>query len=106
MSVNDIVKTLHMFDKKSELPIYESCFKPKLTRAIKPLKYHIELVHTVVWGPSQEPSIVGSRYVITFIHDSSCIIWIYFMKNKSGILQKFLEFKSIAENQCNRKTKL
>ena len=50
MSINDIVRNLPLFDKKSNLLIRDSCCKAKLTRIIKPLKdtvskYPLEIVY-------------------------------------------------------------
>ena len=34
------------------------------------------------------------------------MVWIYFVKKKSDIFTKFIEFKKMVENQCNRKIKM
>jgi hypothetical protein len=47
-------------------------------RTLKPEK--LELVHSDLWGPSLVASLGGSQYYITFIDDSSRMVWIYFLK--------------------------
>ena len=69
-------------------------------------KHPFKLVHTHVWGPSQVASIGGSRYFVAFIDDYSRMVWIYYVKNKTDVFTKFVEFKKMVENQCNRKIKM
>lgn len=61
----------------------------------------LDLIHTDVCGPS----IGGSRYFVTFIDDHSRRIFVYFMKNKSEVFEKFKLFKAMVENQHERKIK-
>ena len=49
----------------------------------------LELVHTYLWGPFPVASLGGSRYYITFIDDCSNKVWVYFLKNKSDVLDTF-----------------
>ncbi|CAM8921688.1 unnamed protein product [Rhodiola kirilowii] len=51
-----------------------------------------ELVHSDVWGPCPVPSVPGFRYFVTFVDDFSRMTWIYFMKNRSELLQHFSSF--------------
>ena len=67
VSNNDVVIGMPKFNRNSILPVCEPCCKAKLTRNVMSLtnptcKNMLELVHTDVWGPSQVPSIGGSRY--------------------------------------------
>ena len=52
------------------------------------------------------PSLGGSRYYLSFINKFSIITWIYFLKKKSTIFERFLEFKVLFENQIDRKIKV
>jgi len=74
----------------------------KPNRASKPL----ELVHSDVCGPMKTTSIAGSRYFLTFIDDFTRHIWVYFLKEKSQVLNKFKEFKARAETQSGGKIKV
>ena len=59
----------------------------------------LDFIRLDVWGPSLEASIGGARYYITFIDDFSRKIWVYFLKQKSEVFQKFKEWKTLVENQ-------
>ena len=59
-----------------------------------------------VWEPSSVTSIGGARYHITFIDDFSRKVWVYFLKQKSKVFQKFKEWKTVVENQMGRKVKV
>jgi len=51
----------------------------------------LDLIHTDVEGPSPVVSIRGGRYDIAFIDDFSTKVWVYFLKQKSKVFQKFKE---------------
>ena len=51
----------------------------------------LNLIHTDVWGPSPVASIGGARSYVTFIDDFSRKVWVYFLKQKSEVFQKFKE---------------
>jgi hypothetical protein len=66
----------------------------------------LELVHSDVFGPVIVPSLGGSMYYVSFIDDFSRKTWIYFMRKKSKVFEKFKEFKSLVENQTDKKIKV
>ena len=74
-------------------------FPSKSTREKKIL----ELVHSDLFGPMSVPSLGGSRYYVPFIDNFSRMTWIYFLKKKSKVFKRFLEFKALVENQTDRK---
>jgi transposase InsO family protein len=51
-------------------------------------------------------SLNGYLYYVLFIDDHCRKTWIYFLKNKDGVLAKFQEFKSQVENLTGRKIKV
>jgi hypothetical protein len=55
----------------------------------------LELVHSDVFDPITVPSLGGSLYYISFIDDFSWKTWIYFLRKKSEVFDKFKEFKSL-----------
>jgi hypothetical protein len=61
-------------------------------------KWILELVHSDVFGPVSVPSLGGSMYYVSFIDDFSRKTWIYFLRKKSKVFEKFKEFKSLVEN--------
>jgi hypothetical protein len=66
----------------------------------------LELVHSDVFGPVTVPSLGGSLYYVSFIDDFSRKTWIYFLRKKSEVFEKFKEFKSLVENQTDKKIKV
>ena len=47
-------------------------------------------------------SLSGYVYNVTFIDEFSRKTWIYFMKNKDEVFNKFKEFKSLIENHTEK----
>lgn len=66
----------------------------------------LDLVHFDVCGPMPVKSIGGSFYYVTFIDDFSRKAWIYFMKTKDKVFNKFQEFKTEVENLQGKKIKI
>src|SRR5579871_4259607 len=68
----------------------------------------LELVHSDLLGPVRVLSIIGSRYVLTFIDQYSHFPRSYYLKTKesSAVLEKFKEYKSWAENITNQRIKI
>lgn len=69
------------------------------TRATKIL----ELIHSDLAGPMENPSIGKAKYLLTFIDDFSHKTFVYFLKTKGEVFSKFKEFKNLVENQTGRK---
>jgi len=65
-------------------------------------KNPLELVFSDVWGPALD-SVGGKKYYVSFIDDFSKFTWIYLLKYKSEVFQKFHEFQSLVERIFNRK---
>lgn len=57
----------------------------------------LELVHTDVCGPMSILSYGNNLHFILFIDDFSCMIWVYFMRQKSEVFTIFKKFKSLVE---------
>lgn len=62
-------------------------------------------MHSDVWGLSSTTSVNRYKYYVVFIDAFSKYVWFYPMKNKSEVLQKFIDFKTMAELQLNHKIK-
>jgi hypothetical protein len=54
----------------------------------------LDLIHSDVCGPMTIASLNGYLYYVLFIDDHSRKTWIYYLKNKDGVLAKFREFKA------------
>ncbi|GMF52294.1 unnamed protein product [Phytophthora fragariaefolia] len=81
---------------KEKLPV------AKISRAAKTTvksQYVLALVHSDVMGPVNMKSTGGARYVLIFIDDFSRFTVVYFLKNKSEVLEKFVQYKVFAEKQ-------
>ena len=64
------------------------------------------MIHSNVCGPMSSTSLSGFEYCITFIDDFSKRTWIYFLKAKSEVFEKFKEFKALIENLSDKKIKI
>jgi transposase InsO family protein len=51
-------------------------------------------------------SLTGYVYYVSFIDDYSRKTWVYFLKSKDEVLEKFKEFKALVENLSERKIKI
>ena len=74
--------------------------------ASKKEKSILELVHNDVFGPVNVPSLGKSMYYVLFIDDFSRNTWIYFLKKKFEVFDRFKEFKALVENQTEKKIKV
>ena len=62
----------------------------------------LKLVFFDVWGPA--PAFVGKNsFYVSFINDFSKFTWIYLLRHKSEVFQKFQDFQSMVERQFNKK---
>jgi transposase InsO family protein len=66
----------------------------------------LELVHSDVCGPMPSSSINGYVYYVSFIDDYSHKTWVYLLKSKDEVFNKFKEFKALIENLSERKIKI
>jgi len=55
-------------------------------------------VHSDVFGRVKVPSLGKFVYYVSFIDDFSRNTWIYFLKKKSEVFDRFKEFKALEEN--------
>ena len=85
------------------IPFCESCVEGKMSRLpfsstgeIKSTR-KLELVHTDVCTMDSE-SLGGNKYFVTFIDDYTRCCAVYFLKNKSEVMDRFIEFESQTTN--------
>lgn len=74
-------------------------FKSIGTRA----KNILDLVHSDVCGPMSQTSHGGANYFVLFVDDFSRKTFLYTMKSKSEVKDKFVEFKNRVERETGRK---
>jgi hypothetical protein len=65
----------------------------------------LDLIHLDVCGPMRVKSLGGSLYYVIFIDDYSRKTWLYILKKKDEVFNKFQEFKAEIENLTNKKIK-
>jgi hypothetical protein len=63
-------------------------------------------VHNDVFGSVSGPSLGKSVYYVSFIDGFLRNTWIYFLRKKSKVFDKFKEFKSLVENQIEKRIKV
>ena len=72
----------------------------------KRAKQILELVHSDVFGLVKVSSLGKSMYYVSFIDDFSRNTWIYFLKMKSKVFDRFKEFKALVENETEKKIRV
>jgi transposase InsO family protein len=65
----------------------------------------LQLVHSDLCGLLSSPSLSRCKYFLTFIDEFSRCAWVYFLKLKSQVFEKFLVYKALAEKQYGQKIK-
>ncbi|RDX72209.1 hypothetical protein CR513_48336, partial [Mucuna pruriens] len=63
----------------------------------------LELVHSDVCVPLKVKSFSGALYFVTFIDDCSRKLWVYVLKTKDQVLEKFKQFQVLIEKQSGKK---
>lgn len=63
----------------------------------------LEVVHSDISGPIETQSIGHARYFITFIDDFTKMVFIYFMKSQSEVLETFKKFNKFVENHTGKR---
>lgn len=113
-SLNKMIKVNSVKGIKSKLNsgnVCEICAKSKVCVKKFPKASEnratevLALVHTDICGPMNIESIGGARYFVTFLDDRSRYMFVYFLKSRDEILDKFKEFKSFLENQSGKNLK-
>ena len=70
---------------------------------VKKAKGILGIVQWDVCGPMSSSSLSRYLYYVSFLDYFSHKTWIYFLKWKNEVFSKFKEYKSLVENQTNRK---
>ena len=87
--------------------VCKGCAKGKNTKKTFPSsesksKGILEIIHSNVCGQMSSISLSGYVYYVSFIDDFSRKTWIYFLKNKDEVFNKFKEFKALSENHTEK----
>lgn len=105
-----VVSGMNFNDEKNRISC-ETCAMGKQSRqpfatSASQAKNLIALIHSDLCGPMETQSIGGAKYILTFIDEYSKKVFVYFLKHKSDVLGKFIEFKVMIECQTERRVKI
>ena len=107
LAKNNLVSGLD-YDWKHEPGLCESCVKGKSHRlpfrysAGKRAKHPLELIHSDVCGKIGTRSLGGGEYFVTLVDDHTRHVWVYILKHKDEVLQRFREWKALVEKSSAR----
>jgi len=99
------------FYGKLEFGFCESCVEGKGHRlpfqssTVKRASHPLELVHSDVCGKIGTRALGGGEYFVTFVDDHTRYVWVYILKHKSEVFQKFKEWKALVEKSTGEKVK-
>ena len=98
---------LPYLDEPSDKTVCDACQQGKSHQLPYPKsssvsKFPLELVFSDVWGAAPE-SVGRKKYYVSFIDDFSKFTWIYLLRFKSEVFQKFQEFQTLVERLFDRK---
>ncbi|KAL2250907.1 UNVERIFIED_CONTAM: Retrovirus-related Pol polyprotein from transposon TNT 1-94 [Sesamum indicum] len=65
----------------------------------------LDYVHADVWGPSKEPTHGGNRYFLSIVDNFSRKVFVFLLKHKSEVFEKFEKWKTLVENQTGKRLK-
>lgn len=76
-------------------------FKPSKTKTSMPL----ELVHSDVCGKMGQKSMGGAEYFLTLLDDKTHYIWVFPLKTKDQVFERFKEWQTEVENSMGKRIK-
>ena len=62
-------------------------------------------MHCDLCGKMNKKSLSGAEYFLSFIDDKTHYIWVYFLKCRDQVFEKFLEWKAKVERSTGRNLK-
>ncbi|KAL3638973.1 Beta-galactosidase 8 [Castilleja foliolosa] len=65
-----------------------------------------EIIHSDVWGPVPNNLRKSFSYFVLFIDDCTRMTWVSFLKQKSEVVTKFIQFHKMILTQYNKKIKI
>ena len=110
LAKNELVRGFD-YNPSKEISFCQACVEGKLHKSSFPTtggkraKEPLGLVHSDVCGKISTPSLSGGLYFLTFIDDATRYVWMYVLKSKDQVFEKFLEWKAQVENSSGQKLK-
>ena len=94
-----------------DFDLCEQCIYGKQNRVRFPsgatiVKRILDLIHIDVFRPVYVPSLGKYLYYVSFIDSFSRNMWIYFLRKKYEVFDKFKQFKALVENWTEKKIKV
>jgi len=111
LAAEEMVVSLN-YDTSKDMGFCEPCVEGKHHRTTFPTSGGkrcdkvLGLVHSDVCGKIGTQSLSGSQYFLTFIDDKTRYTWIYVLKHKSQVFEKFIEWKALVEKSTGQKLSL
>ena len=99
------------FDEKHEFGFCEPCIHSKSHRlpfqssTTKKSNHPLDLVHGDVCGKIGTKFLGGGEYFVAFLDGHTRYIWVYILKHKGEVFQKFREWKALVEKSTECKVK-
>ena len=62
-------------------------------------------MHADVWGPASVTTHGGCSYFLSIFDDFSRKVWVFLLKNKSYVFEKFQNWLCLIENQTRKKVR-
>ncbi|KAJ4708838.1 Retrovirus-related Pol polyprotein from transposon TNT 1-94 [Melia azedarach] len=82
----------------------KSC-RARFNTATHRTKQTLDYIHADLWGPAQVVSLKGARYFLSIIDDYSRKEWVFVLRSKDQVFDKFKTWKALIENQTGKKLK-
>ena len=82
-----------------------STLKATFPRSSSRAKSVLELIHSNIGGPMSTTALSGAKYFATFLDNHSRKRWIYFLKTKDEVFERFKDFKVMVENSTGKRIK-
>ncbi|KAL0424733.1 UNVERIFIED_CONTAM: Retrovirus-related Pol polyprotein from transposon TNT 1-94 [Sesamum radiatum] len=104
-----------LIDKIEKLKFCDECVMGKQHKVQFPASQNpnpvsssciLDYVHADVWGPSNISTHGGNKYFLSIIDNFSRKVFVFLMKHKSDVFEKFRKWKILVENQTGKKLKV
>ena len=104
-----VISVLDLSTKRDD--ICRGCMLGKYAKVACPrssnrAKSVLGLIHSDICRPMSTRALSGTENFVTFIDDHSKKTWIYFLKTKDKVFDRFKEFKALVENLTGKSIKI
>jgi hypothetical protein len=95
---NLILPSLEFLDLEQCIDCIQGKYVKKIKKDAKRSAGILEIIHTYIYGPFPAKNVYGYDLFITFIDDYFCYGYIYPIKKRSKVSNKFKIFKAEVQN--------